>query len=193
MYKRQRYLNWSPEVDSSKTREATLRWIEAFCSPSAATTLARASLAASASAAMALWSWTGTLTSWKIDHITEAQSSVLLNKRNLRFSLLSCRSYLHFFEQYFFLGAMSGLCQKPKLRVRNLMHSSYCMLGSRCEALRLLCRGHQVSLKLLKIKSSRLDLKFKWHGVDRSHYESEDRVGGKLELFERITKNYRFM
>ena len=60
-----KYLSCKAEVDSSNTRAASFRWREAFCSPSAATTLARASLAASASAAMALCNCTGTLTSCK--------------------------------------------------------------------------------------------------------------------------------
>ena len=59
-----RYRSWSAEVDSSRTSAASFKCFEAFCSPSAATTLARASRAASASAAMALWSCTGTLTSF---------------------------------------------------------------------------------------------------------------------------------
>ena len=59
-----RYLSWRADVDSSSTSAASFRCSEAFCSPSAATTLARASLAASASAAMALCSCTGTRTSW---------------------------------------------------------------------------------------------------------------------------------
>ena len=59
-----RYRSCSAEVDSSRTSAASFKCFEAFCSPSAATTLARASRAASASAAMALWSCTGTLTSF---------------------------------------------------------------------------------------------------------------------------------
>ena len=58
-----RYRSCSAEVDSSRTSAASFKCFEAFCSPSAATTLARASRAASASAAIALWSCTGTLTS----------------------------------------------------------------------------------------------------------------------------------
>ena len=75
-----RYLSWSADEDSAITSEASLRALEAFCSPSAAITyidkscwgeitfffvnlanftLALASLAASASAAMALCSCTG--------------------------------------------------------------------------------------------------------------------------------------
>jgi len=49
---------------SSRTKAASFKCVEAFFSPSAATTLARASRAASASAAMALWSCTGTRTSF---------------------------------------------------------------------------------------------------------------------------------
>uniref|UniRef100_A0A669CGY7 Uncharacterized protein n=2 Tax=Oreochromis TaxID=8139 RepID=A0A669CGY7_ORENI len=45
------------------TREASLSARDAFISPSAAITLARASRLASASAAMALWSWRGSFTS----------------------------------------------------------------------------------------------------------------------------------
>ena len=46
------------------TLAASCRDCEASLSPSAAITLARASLAASASAAMALWSWRGSITSF---------------------------------------------------------------------------------------------------------------------------------
>uniref|UniRef100_A0A3P9C2B2 Uncharacterized protein n=1 Tax=Maylandia zebra TaxID=106582 RepID=A0A3P9C2B2_9CICH len=45
------------------TREASLSARDAFISPSAAITLALASRLASASAAMALWSWRGSFTS----------------------------------------------------------------------------------------------------------------------------------
>jgi len=54
-----RYLSWRAEEDSAIMIEASRRALEAFCSPSAAITLALASLAASASAAMARCSWTG--------------------------------------------------------------------------------------------------------------------------------------
>ncbi len=54
-----RYLSCRAEDDSAMTSEASLSAREAFCSPSAAMTFALASLAASASAAMALCSWTG--------------------------------------------------------------------------------------------------------------------------------------
>ena len=51
-----KYLNWRAEDESLMTSEASLSARLAFCSPSAAITLALASRAASASAAMALWS-----------------------------------------------------------------------------------------------------------------------------------------
>lgn len=54
---------WSAEGLSWMTDAASFNAWDAFCSPSAAMTLALASLAASASAAMALWSCTGSLTS----------------------------------------------------------------------------------------------------------------------------------
>ena len=59
-----KYLNWRAEDESLMTSEASLSARLAFCSPSAAITLARASRAASASAAIALWSWTGKRTSF---------------------------------------------------------------------------------------------------------------------------------
>ena len=58
-----KYLNWRAEEESLITSEASRSARLAFCSPSAAITLARASRAASASAAMALCSWTGKRTS----------------------------------------------------------------------------------------------------------------------------------
>lgn len=54
-----KYRNCRAEDDSAITSEASLRALDAFCSPSAAMTFARASRAASASAAMARCSWTG--------------------------------------------------------------------------------------------------------------------------------------
>uniref|UniRef100_A0A1B0AZ19 Uncharacterized protein n=1 Tax=Glossina palpalis gambiensis TaxID=67801 RepID=A0A1B0AZ19_9MUSC len=48
-----KYLNWRAAGESPITSDASLRAREAFCSPSAAITLALASRAASASAAMA--------------------------------------------------------------------------------------------------------------------------------------------
>ncbi len=54
-----KYLSCSADDDSAMTSEASFSALEAFCSPSAAMTLALASLAASASAAIALCSWTG--------------------------------------------------------------------------------------------------------------------------------------
>ena len=58
-----RYLSCRACGDCSITSAAAFKAPEDFCSPSAAMTLARASLAASASAAMALWSCKGSLTS----------------------------------------------------------------------------------------------------------------------------------
>ena len=49
---------------SAMTSAASLKALLAFCSPSAAITFALASLAASASAAIALWRWTGRRTSF---------------------------------------------------------------------------------------------------------------------------------
>ena len=58
-----RYLSCNAAGDWAMTIEASLRALEAFCSPSAAITLARASRAASASAAIARCSCTGRRTS----------------------------------------------------------------------------------------------------------------------------------
>ena len=63
-----RYLNCRAAGESIIIWEASLRARADFCSPSAAMTFARASRAASASAAIALCSWIGNLTSflwWK--------------------------------------------------------------------------------------------------------------------------------
>ena len=57
-------LTWRAAGLSMITSAACLSDRLALCSPSAAITLARAFLAASASAAMALWSCSGTLTSF---------------------------------------------------------------------------------------------------------------------------------
>ncbi len=57
-------LTCSAEGLSAMTLAASRKALDAFCSPSAAMTLALASLAASASAAMALCSWTGRRTSF---------------------------------------------------------------------------------------------------------------------------------
>ena len=54
-----KYLSWRAEGDSSITWEASLKALEALFSPSAAITLALASLEASASAAIALCSCSG--------------------------------------------------------------------------------------------------------------------------------------
>ena len=58
-----RYLSWRAPELSEMTSLAIFRAWLAFCSPWAAMTLALASLAASASAAITRWSWTGSLTS----------------------------------------------------------------------------------------------------------------------------------
>ena len=58
-----RYLNCRAAGDSEMTSAASLSALDAFCSPSAAITLALASRAASASAAIALCIWTGNRTS----------------------------------------------------------------------------------------------------------------------------------
>lgn len=58
-----KYLSCRAAGESLMTSEASRRARDAFCSPSAAMTLARASRAASASAAIALCNWTGSLTS----------------------------------------------------------------------------------------------------------------------------------
>ena len=58
-----RYLNWRAEGDWDMTSAACFRARDARCSPSAAMTFARASRAASASAAIARCSWTGRRTS----------------------------------------------------------------------------------------------------------------------------------
>ena len=57
-------LTWRAAGLSMMTSAACLSDLLALCSPSAAITLARAFRAASASAAMALWSCSGTLTSF---------------------------------------------------------------------------------------------------------------------------------
>ncbi len=54
-----KYLSCRAEDDSAMTSDASFSARDAFCSPSAAMTFALASRAASASAAMALCSWTG--------------------------------------------------------------------------------------------------------------------------------------
>merc|ERR1719427_2332176 len=58
-----KYLSCKAAELSCMTILASANDLDAFCSPSAAITLALASLAASASAAMALCSWTGSLAS----------------------------------------------------------------------------------------------------------------------------------
>ena len=58
-----RYLSWRAAGDIAMMSAASLRALLLFCSPSAAITLALASLVASASAAMALCSCWGSLTS----------------------------------------------------------------------------------------------------------------------------------
>jgi len=59
-----RYRSWRAAGDSEMTSEASLSARDAFCSPSAAITFARASRAASASAAIARLSCTGGRTSF---------------------------------------------------------------------------------------------------------------------------------
>ena len=58
-----KYLNWRAAGDSEMISEASFKALEAFCSPSAAITLALASLEASASAAIALCNCCGNRTS----------------------------------------------------------------------------------------------------------------------------------
>lgn len=72
-----RYRNCRAAGDWAITMEASLRAVDALNSPSAAMTLARASRDASASAAMARWSWTGKRTSFLFSyHSTTQYSSI---------------------------------------------------------------------------------------------------------------------
>lgn len=59
-----KYLSWRAAGESPITSDASLNALDAFCSPSAAITLARASLDASASAAIALCNCIGNRTSF---------------------------------------------------------------------------------------------------------------------------------
>ena len=68
---------------------ACFRALLALCSPSAAITLARASLAASASAAMALWSLSGTLTSFTSTLSTYASTNHRLAVKTSQISIFN--------------------------------------------------------------------------------------------------------
>ena len=57
------YLNCRAAGEEVMMSDASFRALEDCCSPCASITLALACLVASASAAMALWSWAGSLTS----------------------------------------------------------------------------------------------------------------------------------
>jgi len=97
-----KYRNCSAEEDSAITSEASLRALDAFCSPSAAMTFALASRAASASAAMARWSWTGrrasliSTLSTLMPHAAVASSNTdCMEKEMLSRSLkISCRFFV---------------------------------------------------------------------------------------------------
>ena len=94
---------------SMMTSAACLRARLDLCSPSAAITLARAFLAASASAAMALWRFSGTLTSFTSTLSTKTpQGSVASSSPVLEITVSATRnlpvSHLHFLSDGFSLG-----------------------------------------------------------------------------------------
>lgn len=71
------YLNCSADLDSLIMSEASFRALDDFCSPSAAMTLALASLAASASAAIARCSCIGSRTSFTSTRSTWRKEELL--------------------------------------------------------------------------------------------------------------------
>ena len=134
-----KYLNWRAEEESLITSEASRSARLAFCSPSAAITLARASRAASASAAMALCSWTG------------KRTSLLQEKYQWLKMLLLVQAwkYVHFYP--FHLDAPRLCCLVKSSLGKENIDSKALLTYEEISAMKYTCMEEEILSRSLKI------------------------------------------